>query len=69
MVEQSSVKLPGTAEKIIERPGEVAKAQISIEGGDPLYAELRIENSLRSPTGEQVKLKKGAQVEVTVQAT
>jgi hypothetical protein len=56
MVEKSSVRLPGTVEKIIQRPGEVEKAEISVEGADP------------SPNGEHVRLKEGAEVEVTVQA-
>jgi hypothetical protein len=42
------------------------KAQISIEGDDG-YRDLRIENSLTDEHGDDVKLKKGADVEVTVQ--
>ena len=43
------------------------KAQISIEG-DHGYRDLRIENSLTDEHGDEVKLKKGAHVEVTVTA-
>ena len=47
MTEKPNVTLPGKVEKIIEssHPSEPEKAEISIEGGDPLYQEIRIENS------------------------
>lgn len=72
MVEKPSVTLPGTVEKIIAPPdpAEPEKAQINIENGaDPLYKEIRIENTLTDDKGRRVKLKKGARVEVTVEAT
>jgi hypothetical protein len=61
--------IPGTVEKIIQfrTPRLPEAAQISIEG-EPRYRELRIENSLTDEHGDEVKLKKGAQVEVTVTA-
>jgi hypothetical protein len=70
MTEKPNVTLPGTVEKIIEstHPSEPEKAQISIEGGDVLYREIRIENTLTDENGEEVALKKGAEVEVTVEA-
>jgi hypothetical protein len=70
MKEKPNVTLPGTVEKIIEspRPDEPEKAQISIEGADDLYREIRIKNSLTDENGEEVSLKKGAEVEVTVEA-
>ncbi|MFZ3210869.1 MAG: hypothetical protein WA188_05085 [Terriglobales bacterium] len=70
MTEKPSVTLPGTVEKIIEspHPSEPEKAQISIEGADDLYREIRIENSLTDENGDGVRLKKGAEVEVTVEA-
>ncbi len=70
MTEKPSVTLPGTVEKIIEpaAPSEPEKAQISIEGADDLYREIRIENSLTSENGDEVRLKKGAEVDVTVEA-
>jgi hypothetical protein len=71
MPEKPSVTLPGTVEKIIVPldPAEPEKAQINIEeGADPLYKEIRIENSLTDEKGQEVKLKKGAKVEVTVEA-
>jgi hypothetical protein len=70
MTERPNVTLPGTVEKIIKSPspGEAEKAQISIEGADDLYREIRIENSLTDENGDEVGLKKGAEVEVTVEA-
>ena len=71
MPEKPSVTLPGTVEKIIAplNPAEPEKAQINIEeGADPLYKEIRIENALTDEKGQEVKLKRGAKVEVTVEA-
>jgi len=71
MADNPSVTLPGTVEKIIlpADPAEPEKAQINIdEGADPLYKEIRIENSLTDEGGNEVKLKKGAKVDVTVEA-
>ena len=51
-----------------EGPKEPEKAEISIEGADPLYQEIRIENSLTDENGDEVRLKKGAEVDVTVEA-
>jgi hypothetical protein len=70
MTERPNVTLPGKVEKIIEspRPSEPEKAQISIEGADTLYREIRIENSLTDKNGDEVRLKKNAEVEVTVEA-
>jgi hypothetical protein len=70
MAEKPSVTLPGTVEKIIPpaHPREPEKAQISVEGADELYQEIRIENSLTDENGDSVRLKKGAQVDVIVEA-
>ena len=61
---------PGTVEKIIKSPfpQEPEKAEIAVEGADHLYREIRIENTLQDANGNQVKLKVGAQVDVTVEA-
>ena len=72
MPEKANVTLPGTVERIINPPdpSEPEKAQINIQqGADPLYKEIRIENSLTDEHGNEVKLKTGATVEVTVEAT
>jgi hypothetical protein len=70
MTDKPSTTLPGTVEKIIKSPypGEPEKAQIVIEGADDLYKEIRIENTLTDEKGEEVRLKQGAEVEVTVEA-
>lgn len=70
MSEKSSTTLPGTVEKIIESPfpNEPEKAQIAVEGADHLYREIRIDNMLTTEDGEEVRLKLGAQVKVTVEA-
>ena len=61
---------PGTVEKIIKSPfpHEPEKAEIAVEGADHLYREIRIENTLEDKKGKKVKLKVGAQVDVTVEA-
>jgi hypothetical protein len=70
MSEKPSTTLPGTVEKIIKSPypSEPEKAQITIEVADHLYKEIRIENTLKDENGNEVRLKQGAGVEVTVEA-
>jgi hypothetical protein len=70
IAEKPSVTLPGTVEKIIEspHPSMPEKAQISVEGADELYQEIRIENTLTDESDDEVRLKEGAHVEVTVEA-
>ena len=70
MSEKPNATLPGTVEKIIKSPDpEVPdKAQITVEGADHLYREIRIDNTLINQDGQEVSLKPGAQVEVTVVA-
>jgi hypothetical protein len=68
--DKPAVTLPGTVEKIIPpiTPHEPEKAQIEVEGGDPLYREIRVENKLHDAEGNPVHLKEGAQVEITIEA-
>ncbi len=63
-------KLHGTVDKIIKPvvPSEPEKAQIDIESADDLYREIRIENTLTDEHGEEVRLKQGAQVDVSIEA-
>ena len=70
MSENPSATLPATVEKIIKSPfpGIPEKAEIAVEGADDLYREIRIENSLTDENGNEVHLKEGAEVEVTVEA-
>ena len=70
MNEKTSITLPGTVEKIIKSPipNEPEKAQIAVEGADELYREIRIDNTLTNEDDEEVSLKPGARVEVTLEA-
>ena len=62
--------LPGTVQKIIPSPDPniPEKAEIAIEGADDLYKEIRVENKLTDEKGNEVQLKQGAEVDITVQA-
>ena len=69
--EQPSTTMPGTVDKIIPspRPSEPEKAQIAVDRRtDHRHQDLLIENTLTDEHGDDVKLKKGAHVEVTVTA-
>jgi hypothetical protein len=67
--EKPAVTLPGTVEKIIpENRVEPEKAQISVEGAEPLYREIRVDNTLQDEDGKEVKLKAGAEVQVKIEA-
>ena len=70
MSEKNSITLPGTVEKIIRSaiPDVPEKAQIAVEGADELYREIRIDNTLTNQDGEEVSLKPGARVQVTLEA-
>ncbi len=68
--DKPSTTLPGTVEKIIKPidPRKPEKAQIDVEGAEDLYREIRIENTLKDEKGEEVALKEGASVDVTIEA-
>jgi len=68
--QKPKVTLPGTIEKLIPPlfPGTPEKDQIAVAGADHLYREIRVENTLQDPSGKEVGLKPGAEVEVTVEA-
>jgi hypothetical protein len=68
--EKPTVTLPGTVQKIIYSPDPSIpeKAEIAIEGADDLYKEIRVENKLTDEKGNEVQLKQGAEVDVTVEA-
>jgi hypothetical protein len=65
-----SATMPGTVEKIIPAQSQrrPEKAQIGVERAAHRYRNLQIENTLTDENGDEVKLKKGAHVEVTVEA-
>jgi hypothetical protein len=68
---KSTVTLPARVQKIIKpaHPSEPEKAEIHVLGGDPLYEEIRVDNSLINQQGEEVSLKEGADVRVSVEAS
>lgn len=68
--DKASVSLPGTVQKIIPpiMPGQPEKAEIAVPAADELYREIRVENTLKDSDGNDVSLKKGADVEVTIEA-
>lgn len=63
-------KLPGVVEKIIKpsHPSQPEKAQISVEGADHLYKEIRIDNVVTDEKGKETRLRQGEHVDVTVEA-
>ena len=67
---QPSTTMPGTVDKIIpsSRPTRPEKAQIAVDGAERRHRDLRIDNALVDEHGDDVKLRKGAHVEVTVAA-
>jgi len=68
--ERPSTTMPGTVDKIIASPrlSQPEKAQIAVGRADRRYGDLRIENSLTDENGDDVRLKKGAHVDVAVAA-
>jgi hypothetical protein len=68
--EKPSTTLPGVVQKIIKslHPSVPEKAEIEVKGADDLYREIRVVNTLTDEDGNKVGLKKGADVDVTVEA-
>ncbi len=67
---KASAKLPAKVQRIIAPhplSGEPEKAQITVEGADHLYRELRVPNKLEDENGNKVKLKQGDEVEVKIE--
>jgi hypothetical protein len=69
--DKPAITLPGVVEKVVKpiHKDQPEKAQILVHGADDLYKEIRIENTLEDAAGETVKLKPGAEVEVTIEAS
>lgn len=68
---KAKTTLQGKVEKVIQphpSTGEPEKAQISVEGADHLYREIRVPNRLTDGDGKKVKLKPGAEVDVKIEA-
>lgn len=68
---KAAAKLVGTVEKVIKphpRSAEPEKAQITVEGADHLYREIRVPNKLTDSEGNRVKLKEGTEVDVKIES-
>jgi hypothetical protein len=70
MPRKSKRKFPATVKKIIKPldPRLPEKAQIDVHEAEELYKEIRVENKLIDAKGDEVQLKEGADVDVTVEA-
>ena len=68
--DKAAVTLPGKVKKVIPpiHPSMPEKAEISVDGADELYREIRVENALNDEHGNEVSLKPGAEVDVTIEA-
>jgi hypothetical protein len=68
--EQPSASMAGTVDKIIPspRPSQPEQAEIAVDGAAHRHRDLRIDNTFTDEHGDDVKLKKGDHVNVTVTA-
>ena len=68
--EKPSTTLPGVVQKVIPspHPSVPEKAEIEVKGADDLYREIRVDNVLTDKDGGTVRLKRGAEVDVTIEA-
>lgn len=67
---QPRATMAGTVDRIVPspRPNQPEQAQIVVDGAERRHRALRIENMFIDEHGNDVKLKKGAPVEVTITA-
>jgi len=70
MSDKTKTSMPATVKNILPSfdPNEPDKAEIHVRDAEPLYQELRVPNSFRDEEGREVELKKGAEVEVHIEA-
>ncbi len=68
--ERASTTMSGTVDKIIPspRPNQPELANIVVTGADKWHRDLRIQNKLIDEYGEDVSLKKGACVKITLRS-
>ncbi len=66
----AAIRLRGVVDKIITGfdPTGPEKMQITIEGAEHLYREIRVPNTLRNAAGGDVKLEPGIEVDVIILA-
>jgi hypothetical protein len=62
----ATITLAGTVDKIFPAIGELQleKTQIAVEGAEPLYREIRIDNILEDAAGNSGSLEVGSEVGV-----
>jgi hypothetical protein len=70
MPKRPKITKSGRVQRVIKpfHPQMPEKAEIAVEGADHLYREIRIDNALEGAQGRKVKLKEGAEVDVTIEA-
>ena len=71
MARRAKTHRRGKVQKIITpypSTGQPEKAEIAVEGAEPLYSEIRIDNALKTEDGKTHKLRKGEDVDVTIEA-
>ena len=66
--DRTAITLLGTVEKVIPAIGEyrAEKAQITVVRAEELYREIRVENRFCNAAGSPVRLRPGAEVEITI---
>lgn len=70
MKKKPKTKKRGRVQKILRspHPSIPEKAEIEIEDAEHLYREIRIENTLETEEGKEVKLKENVPVDVVIEA-
>ena len=70
MSKKKRKKLRGKVQKVIKPilRHETEKIEISVEGADDLYREIRVENIVEDENGEKARLKPGAEIDVVLEA-
>jgi hypothetical protein len=70
MPDIAKITMPGPVQNVLESvdPSKPEKAEILVHEAEPLYGEIRVPNTLHDDQGNKLKLKKGADVEVHIEA-
>ena len=63
-------RMRGTVAKVIPslQADGAEKAEIDIQGADPLYREVRVDNEVMDEDGNKARLKPGSEVDVVIEA-
>jgi hypothetical protein len=70
MSDKTKTSKPGTVKNILPSfdSREPDKAEIHVDDAEPLYQELRVANLFHDEEGKEVQLKKGAKVQIEIEA-